>query len=109
VSEKEFKILGYTYPNVDSVYPDISSMTPIDRISISPEQIALLAKAMGIPYACLAFSKIERPVLIYHHDTKGEGLIMPMYISRWPWEKEGKSVPELKEEVPDDNDYSDLL
>lgn len=111
VSEKEFKILGYSYPNVDSVYPDISSMAAIDRIGISPEQLALLAKAMGVPYACLAFSKIEYPVLVYHHDTKGEGLIMPAYISNWPWEKEVKPepVPELKVEVPVDDDYSDLL
>jgi hypothetical protein len=104
VSEKEFKILGYTYPNVDSVYPDISSMTPIDRIGISPEQIALLAKAMGIPYACLAFSSIDRALLVHHPDTEGVGLIMPMYIAKWPWEKEGKP-----EETPANEDYSDLL
>jgi hypothetical protein len=104
VSEKEFTILGYSYPNVDSVYPDISSMAAIDRIGISPEQLALLAKAMGVPYACLAFTKIEYPVLVYHHDTKGKGLIMPMHISNWPWEKEGKP-----EETPANEDYSDLL
>lgn len=102
IPEKEFdEDLNLRYPDVDTVIPDIANIKPIDRIALCPGQLDLLCKAMGVPYVALAFTAIERAILVFSHDTDAVGICMPFFISKWPWEA-------AKPEPQADNDYSDL-
>jgi hypothetical protein len=99
IPEKEYdEDLNLRYPDINTVIPDIANIKPIDRIALCPGQLDLLCKAMDVPYVALAFSAIERAILVFSQDTDATGICMPSFLTEWPWKA-----------AKPDNDYSDLL
>ena len=68
-------------PNIDSVWPLKKDANPLHRIGVNPSFLLRATQAINVEAPELTFFYENKAILVTHHSTDGEAIVMPVMIN----------------------------